>query len=203
MMLGCLVLIASLTRGTWIPAIGGSLVCKEADGPVDTILVENFDLNYLVFEQAAALQRTRVGARTLIPTEASSDPEIPGMVSAGIVEVMARVSRLPHPEMIPVRETEPISLNEAYQIRDFLRKEHIKSVVVVTPGFRSRRSLLVYEAVFGKAGISVACVPVFGERTPQTWARTWHGIQDVIEQLLKLQYYRLYVLPFVEPTIQR
>jgi hypothetical protein len=29
------------------------------------------------------------------------------------------------------------------------------------------------------------------------WTQTWHGIQDVVEQWLKLQYYRLWVLPFV------
>jgi hypothetical protein len=28
------------------------------------------------------------------------------------------------------------------------------------------------------------------------WTGSWHGIEDVIEQLIKLQYYRLYVLPF-------
>jgi hypothetical protein len=164
---------------------------------VDAILVENFDLNYLVFERAAAVQRTALGARTFIPTEGSSDSETPDMVSAGIVEVMARVSRLSHPEIIPVQEMEPISLNAAYQIRDFLGRAHIKSVVVVTPAFRSRRSLLVYDAVLRKAGISVSCIPVFGQRTPQTWARTWHGIQEVAEQFLKLQYYRVYVLPFL------
>jgi hypothetical protein len=29
------------------------------------------------------------------------------------------------------------------------------------------------------------------------WAQSWHGIQGVSEQFLKLQYYRFYVLPFV------
>ena len=29
-----------------------------------------------------------------------------------------------------------------------------------------------------------------------TWTESWHGIQEVVEQWLKLQYYRLYVLPF-------
>jgi len=30
-----------------------------------------------------------------------------------------------------------------------------------------------------------------------TWTREWHGIQSVVEEWLKLQYYRLYVLPRV------
>jgi hypothetical protein len=43
-------------------------------------------------------------------------------------------------------------------------------------------------------GIKVHCVPVFGQKSPANWTKTWHGIQDVTEQFLKLQYYRFYVL---------
>jgi hypothetical protein len=38
----------------------------------------------------------------------------------------------------------------------------------------------------GPAGITVFCVPLFGEKTPKNWMQTWYGIQDVIEQWLKL-----------------
>ena len=65
---------------------------------------------------------------------------------------------------------------------------------MVTPGFRSQRSSLVYQAVLAPAGIAVYCVPVFGQKTPANWTETWHGIQEVAEQFLKLQYYRFYVL---------
>src|SRR5262249_14700400 len=83
----------------------------------------------------------------------------------------------------------PISLNVAYQIRDFLTAEHLRSIIVVTSGFRSQRSSLVYHAVLDPVGIKVSCAPVFGQKTPANWTKTWHGIQDVAEQLLKLQYY--------------
>ena len=101
---------------------------------------------------------------------------------------------MPEPEFIPIQEIEPISLNAAYQIRDFLTKVHLRSVIVVTDGFRSKRSALVYHAVLDPAGINVSCIPVFGQRTPKNWTETWHGIQEVAKQLLKLQYYRFYVL---------
>ena len=68
--------------------------------------------------------------------------------------------------------------------------------MLVTPGMRSRRSDLVYRSVLAPAGISVLCVPVFGRSTPDNWWHTWHGIQEVLEQSGKLQYYRFYVLPF-------
>jgi len=190
------VLIASLTRGFWIPSLGRSLTCTEEVGPSDVILVENFDPYYLLFERAAALEKAGLSARVLVPTEASRhDPEVANTVLQGIAELMARVAQVQNLEIIPTRMIEPISLNVAYQIRDFLTKERLRSVVVVAPAFRSRRSSLVYRAVLRPAGIHVYCMPVLGEYTPEDWSATWHGIEDVTEQFIKLQFYRFYVLP--------
>lgn len=194
-MLMLVIVIGSLTRGFWIPRIGQSLVCPQEIGPSDVILIENFDPNYLLFERAAALQRAGLAARVLVPTQASRDPEVANAVSQGIAELMTRLARVQDVEIMPIRETEPISLGAAYQIRDFLLQAHHGSVVVVTPGFRSRRSSLVYHAVLDPAGIRVYCQPVFGLKRPENWTETWHGIQEVTEQFLKLQFYRFYVLP--------
>jgi hypothetical protein len=38
---------------------------------------------------------------------------------------------------------------------------------------------------------------VLRNTAPDSWADTWHGVQGVTEQFIKLQYYRFYVLPFV------
>jgi hypothetical protein len=118
-------------------------------------------------------------------------------VSKGVAELMARQARLKDWEIVLIREAEPISLNAAAQIRDHLAGDHIKSLIVVTSGFRSRRSSLVYRAVLGETGPQVHCAPVFGRTTPERWANTWHGIQQVVEEFVKLQYYRFYVLPFL------
>jgi hypothetical protein len=190
-----MLLLTSLTRGVWVPGIGRSLACTETIDRADAILVDNFEENYLLFERAAELQKAGMGPRVLVPTDMSSDSGRPSVVTSGIVELMARVAWLQAWETIPVREIEPISLNAAYQIREVLTKERIRSVVVVSPGFRSRRSSLIYRSVFGQAGVAVSCAPVFGQKSPETWTTTWHGIQEVSEQFLKLQYYRFYVLP--------
>jgi hypothetical protein len=189
-----ILLLGSVSRGFWTLRIGQSLVCPEEVGPSDAILVENFDPGYLLFERAAALHNAGLAARVLVPTEASGEPARPSLVSQGIAEVMARIARLQDMELIPIQASEPISLNTAYQIRDFLTTAHIRSVLVVTPGFRSKRSSLVYHAVLDPVGIKVSCMPVFGRKSPANWTQTWHGIQDVAEQFLKLQYYRFYVL---------
>jgi hypothetical protein len=189
-------LLVGMTRGFWVPAIGRSLACTEDVRKSDIIVVENFDPTYLLFERAAALQRAGLSARVAVPVDTSPETQVANMISAGIAELMARVARVQNVEIIRIYETEPVTLNATYQIRDFLTTEHLRSVTVVTPGFRSRRSSLVYHAALERAGIRVSCVPVFGFHTRENWMDSWHGRQDVIQQFLKLQYYRFYVLPF-------
>ena len=189
-------LLFLFTRGLWMPMVGHALECQQSTGPADAILIDNFELNYLVFERAAELRARGIATRILVPTQASDDPTQPNMIFAGIVHVMSNVARLQSPELLPIAEIEPIALNAAYQVRDFLLKDHLRAVVVVTPGFRSRRSFLVYSRVLGDAGIATYCEPVFGVTTAETWNHSWHGIQLVAEQFVKLQFYRLYVLPF-------
>jgi hypothetical protein len=183
--------IVVVPYGFWAKKIGQSLVCKEQIDPSDALLLENFDINPLIFERAAALQRAGVASRAFVPTGADTDLN---EVSRQFVEVLAHAARLEKFETIPIQQKEPISLNAAEQIRDFLNKEHIKSVAVVTPGFRSRRSEMVYKAVLEPAGIRVGCLAVFGTKTPLNWASSWHGVQEVVLQFLKLQYYRFHVL---------
>jgi hypothetical protein len=184
-----------LPRAFWVEKIGQSLICPtEPPRPSDALLLENFDVDYLIFERAAVLQRSGVGSRAFVPTLAGKDPAVPNRVSIEFVEVMARLARLDKFEAIPIQQIEPISLNAAKQIRDFLKGEQITSLVVVTPGFRSRRSELVYKAVLEPAGITVSCVAVFGPTTATDWDSTWHGIQETLLQFLKLQYYRFWVL---------
>jgi hypothetical protein len=193
--LALVVLAASATRGLWTARIGRSLVCAEEVAPSDLILVENFDPDYLVFERAATLQAAGLAPRALVPVQGSRNPGVPNPVSTGVAEVMARQARLGRWEAFPIREVEPITLNAAAQVRDHLIEERVGSVILVTPAFRSRRSALTYQAVLGPAGIQTHCVPVFGLKTVESWSETWHGVQEVSESFVKLQYYRLYVLP--------
>lgn len=190
------------TRSLWAPPFARTLTCQEHLTPADAILIDNFDQDYLLFERAAALHNARYGSRVLVPTSSSEDPEAPTLEKA-IADVMIRIAHLKSAETVPVRrQLEPISLNVAYQIRDYLRAGPIRSVLVVTSGFRARRAALIYEAILGEAGVAVSCVPVFGTTTPENWTRTWHGVQEVVLEFLKLNYYRMYVLPFKRHAAQ-
>jgi hypothetical protein len=185
-----------LSRGWWTVAIASSLVCDANGTPSDVILIENFDPDYLLFERATRLRRAGAGSRVFVPVRTDPGTSEINTVALGMVEVMAKAARVGAVEVIPTREVEPIALNAARDVLRFAERQGIRSVIVVSPLFRSRRSALVYGATLGRAGIKVRCEPVQGARGVTTWTRTWHGIQDVAEQWLKLQYYRVYVLPF-------
>ena len=190
-----LVLGAAAGRRVVMRHVAADLVCTQELAPVDALIIENFDPNYLLFERAQELSAAGYARRVLLPTQATSD-STPSAVSAGFNDVMARVARLSPPEVIPIQEIEPIELNAAMQVRQRLSADHIRSVMLVTAALRSRRSHLVYQAVLAPAGIRVVCAPVFGRTRTDNWWGTWHGIQEVLLQSAKLQYYRLYVLPF-------
>src|SRR5215468_9661997 len=135
-----LLLLGLLTRGLWTVAIARSLVCRENVSTSDGLLLENFDPDYLVFERAASLERAGVSSRILVPVLGPNDPKTPNVIATGFTEMMAHVARLPNFEVIPIEEIEPISLNTAKQILEYLKGQHVTSIVVVSPAFRSRRS---------------------------------------------------------------
>jgi len=191
-----LIAVLFMTSGWWTAAIARSLVCDPSRTPSDAILIENFDPDYLLFEHARGLRQAGLASRVLVPAWTDPGTLELNQVSLGTVEMMAKIARIGDIDVVPTREVEPITLNTACDVQRFLEREHIHSVIVVTPLFRSRRSALVYGATLGRAGIAVHCEPVHGAMRVNTWTQSWHGVQDVAEQWLKLQYYRMYVLPF-------
>jgi len=195
-LLALVVLALWLTNGWWTQSIARSLVCDASLAPSDAILVDNFDPDYLVFKRATQLRRAGLAARVLVPIRTDPGTQEPDDVALGTAQLMARIARIGEIEIVPTRGAEPITLNAARDVQSFLEREHIRSVIVVTPLFRSQRSALVYGATLGRAGTTVQCDPVQGSHGVGTWTRSSHGIQDVVEQWLKLHYYRLYVLPF-------
>lgn len=183
------------TRGWWVSALGWSLVSDANIERPDIIIIENLDSNYLLFEKARNLKRDGISARVIVPVAApDNDPVKPGLVAQGIADVMIRVARLDGVEIFPVRQIEPITLNLARQVGDYLRGSEVRTALILTSGFKSRRVHLIFSNVLGKAGIETYCLPVWGNHRPDNWAETWHGIQEVLLQHAKLAYYRLWVL---------
>jgi hypothetical protein len=182
------------TRNFWLMSIGSGLVCHQRLTQSEAILVEDFEPDYILFEKAATLRKANFASRVIVPVQVSHESEQWNAVAVAIAELKAQMAQIPEPEIVPIHATEPITLNTTYAIRDYLAKEHVRTVIVVASGFRSKRSSMIYDAVLTPAGITISCVPVFTGAATHNWPRSWHGIEEVSEQFLKLQYYRFYVL---------
>jgi hypothetical protein len=184
-----------VTYPAWLVAIGSSLLHQEDLKPADVILLENYDSDYAVYETAHGLVRAGLSSRVLVPVRAQEETPQIGAVEKGFAEVLSHAAGIDNWEVLPVRHSEPVSLNVARQIADFLVRNSIRSVIVVSPGFRSARSYLVYSTVFTPRGIRVQCRAA---ATPgiaaDSWWHTWHGIQNTTLEFGKLLYYRLWVL---------
>lgn len=189
----CIVAVYA-SRRVWLEAIGEGLVCESSKPTVNAIVIDNFDHDYWLFRASADLQR-HSGMMVFVPIPAYENGEL-ALAANEIANAFARVARLSDWEIIPIRQQEPISLNTAYQVRDFLKKRGVSSVTLISYSFRSKRSNVVYRSVLGGSGIAVSCLPVPDTLTPETWTHSWHGIQEVGLQFMKLQYYRFWVVPF-------
>jgi len=132
-------------------AIGRSPACDATLAPSDAILVENFNADFLRYKRASELRRKRLVTRVLVLTWTNRGTEAPNDVALGIVQVVAKIGRIGAIKIVPTREAEPITLNAARDVQRFLERERIRSVIVVTPLFRSRRSALLYAATLGRA----------------------------------------------------
>jgi hypothetical protein len=187
-------LLLWMTQGLWTVKVAESLVCEEKLPRSDALLLDNFDPEYLVFERAAALRRSGVADRIIVPVTVAQNQSMPNAVSRGLAELMALETHIENIEVVPIQHIEPITLNAGYQLREFLSKSNVRSAVVVAPGFRSKRSMLIYSSVLTPGGIALGCAPVFGESNATNWTQRMHGIQDVFLQFVKLQYYRFWVL---------
>jgi hypothetical protein len=184
-----------LTRGFIFEKLGESLVYQGGITQSDVVLIENFDPNYLLFEETAKLIKAGRAGRVFVPVSFNGSGTEINRVGREFVEVMCKVSRIDTEcELIPVVDIEPIRLNAAQQIIKYLQDQGVQSVILVSPGFSSRRSWLVLNSVFEPHGVEVSCLPVFGSRDSTNWSDSWHGVQDVFLEFGKLWYYRLVVL---------
>ena len=180
-------LLLLLTGSFWLESIGRSLIHADELEAVDLIVVEDFDENYWLHRIAANLQAEGRSSRVIVVKATDRGAQY-------VTAALADAAGLDNYELLESGAGEPIALNAAIALRERLGDEPIGSIIVVATGFRSQRTHLIYEAVFEGDGIEVLCRPVLGPRRPDNWWHSWHGIQEIGLEFVKLQYYRFWVL---------
>lgn len=186
--------VGYLTRYWWLPAVGQALVCESSDAPSDAILIDFVAHDYHLFERARILQDRALASSVLIPVAHPESSDVPASLLTDVANLLCNAARVPHCITFDAPFSEPISLNLARRSAEELRSRKVRSILLVTGGFRSRRAASIYAEVLRPYEIQVHCQPVFGSYTPSNWYVTMHGMQEVGLQFLKAWYYRAFVL---------
>lgn len=86
----------------------------------------------------------------------------------------------------------PITLKEARFVVAKLSRDGVRSAILLTEGFHTRRSFWVYSQEANRAGLHVVPSPYFRGYETNSWWYKVHGISDFFEESSKLAYYFLH-----------
>jgi hypothetical protein len=89
--------------------------------------------------------------------------------------------------VVPIRH--PVTLKEAEVVLKALSKENIKSAILLSPGFHTRRSYLAYQHVGIPLQMKIFASACFTDYQLNNWWVQEPGLRDFTVELLKLGYY--------------
>ena len=92
-------------------------------------------------------------------------------------------------KIIVVPIIHPVTLKEAEVVLGVLSKENIKSAILLSPGFHTRRSYLAYQYVGNTPQIKIFPSACFTEHQLNRWWVQESGVRDFAVELFKLGYY--------------
>jgi uncharacterized SAM-binding protein YcdF (DUF218 family) len=181
----------------WIAATAAAaaLVVHDSITPADAILVLAGSGQYVARATAAArLYATGAAPQVLLTddgvrrgwsTQAQDTPRMIDLASDVLVAhgvPPARVIKLPRVES---------THDEAVVTMRAARREGLRSVIVVTSPYHTRRARWMFDRVLKGAGVSVAVLPSDPSswRSLMTWWATARGWQMVAGEYIKLPYY--------------
>ena len=78
---------------------------------------------------------------------------------------------------------------EAQLVRQYAEENKLRSVLIVTSGYHSRRALWVFSRVFRDTGIRVGLIGVASGIKPGTWWLSIEGWRRVPAEYVKMVYY--------------
>jgi hypothetical protein len=84
---------------------------------------------------------------------------------------------------------QPITLTAARGAVEAISKENIKSAILLSPGFHTRRSYLVYQYLCIPFQIKIFPSACFNSYQLDHWWSQENGLRDFAQELLKLAYY--------------
>jgi uncharacterized SAM-binding protein YcdF (DUF218 family) len=93
--------------------------------------------------------------------------------------------------VISVPVIHPITLNEAKFVLAELEKLKVRSAILLSEGFHTRRSIGVYRQEGAKLGMHIIPRPYYISYQPNNWWLITDGVRTFVTEYLKLGYYLL------------
>jgi hypothetical protein len=84
---------------------------------------------------------------------------------------------------------QPITLTAATGVLGTLSQEHVKTAILISPGFHARRSYLIYQYVCIPFNIKIFPSACFNAYPLDHWWSQEQGVRDFSLELMKLIYY--------------
>ncbi len=183
------VAVAAGFRGSWLPSVGTWLVVSDEVQPSDVIIVLAGNAPNRL-EHGDALFQAGIAPLILISDESVRTH---GMDTTWLALHRAGLSAadIPDAALLVLGNPSPESTrDEARRGAQLLADRHLRSAILVTDEFHSRRSSLVFGAEFRRRGLTVRSSPA---RNPEVLLGTWwedrRTTVTVIEEYTKLVSY--------------
>lgn len=129
------------------------------------------------------------------PTLMYSGGEVPvysnEIINLYILGVSKDTSRY---KKIGITPTDPVTINLADQVKNFMQKENVQSFLLLSESYHSQRTKLAFEKIFEHSKIYFDVMPVEIGITESNWWWTDAGLSTVFSEFIKLIYYKISVL---------
>ena len=93
-----------------------------------------------------------------------------------------------------IEPRDPITLNLAKQVFENLKSRDYRRIILISESYHSYRSKLAFEKAFENSGIQISTIPAELGITKENWWKTDSGLSTTFSELIKLIYYRFFVL---------
>jgi uncharacterized SAM-binding protein YcdF (DUF218 family) len=186
--LAILLVVAFLTRQTWLTAAGEVLVEHDPLVPSDVIVVLAGNSPFRA-RHAETLYAQGLAPHVIISNEPLSSHGVQTtwleLRSVGLVRLS-----IPDDAIVPIPEISDSTYEEALRSREIMRARGWRSAILVTDPFHMRRATMTFRQAFEPAGLTVAASPADGSKYGvDNWWTDRNAIMRVAQEYIKLGYY--------------
>lgn len=115
-----------------------------------------------------------------------------GSMESQLALILARRTGVPDHDLVRITAPVTSTAEEAAAYRAYAERNGLKSLLVVTTAFHSRRSRWIFERVFAGSGIRLSYAAAYDPHvTERNWYKSDEGLVVYFSETLKTLYYYL------------